>query len=60
MVDHLIAGPDRVTDLLKSTWKMAAIGAFSWVKSHYPDIEVAKVEAGPNEDTDLEALKVEV
>ena len=49
-----------MTDLLKSTGKTTAVGALSWVKSHYPEVEVAKIVAGPNRDADLEALEVEV
>jgi hypothetical protein len=30
------------------------------VKSHYPDIDMAKVKAGPNAEKDLAALELEV
>ena len=49
-----------MTDLLKSTGKTTAVGALSWVKSHYPEVEVAKIVAGPNRYTDLKALEAEV
>ena len=60
LLDRLIEAPDRLTDLLKSTGKTSVVGALSWVKSHYPEVEVAKIEAGPNRDADLKALEAEV
>ena len=60
LLDRLIAAPDRVTDLLKSTGKTVAVGALSWEKSHYPEVEVTKIENGPNRDADLKALEAEV
>ena len=60
LLDRLIAAPDRVTELLKASGKTAAVGALLRVKSHYPEVEVAKIEAGPNRDADLKALEAEV
>ena len=60
LLERLIAAPDRVTDLLKASGKTAAVGALSWVKSHYPEVEVAKIEAGPNRNANLDALEAEV
>ena len=60
LLDQLIAAPDQVTDLLKSTDKTAVVGALSWVKSHYWEVEVTKIVASPNRDADLKALEAEV
>ena len=60
LIDRLIAAPDQITDLLKASDKTAALGALTRVKSHYPEIEVAKIGAGPNRQADLKAIEVEV
>ena len=60
LIDRLIAAPDRVTDMLKVSGKTAAIGALLRVKSHYPEVEVAKIEAGPNREANLKAIEAEV
>jgi len=60
LLDRLIAAPDRVTELLRSTATTVAVGALSWVKSHFPDVDVGKLMDGPNEDADLDALELEV
>ncbi|XP_039820092.1 uncharacterized protein LOC120682321 isoform X1 [Panicum virgatum] len=60
LLDRLIVAPDRVTELLRSTGTTAAVGALSWVKLHFPDVDVGKLMDGPNEDADLHALELEV
>ena len=60
LLDRLMVAPDRVTDLLKESGKMGAVGALVTVKSHYPEVEVTKLEAGPNREVDLVALEAEV
>jgi hypothetical protein len=39
---------------------VAATDAFVRVKSHYLDIDMAKVKAGPDVEKDLTALELEV
>ena len=56
----MIAAPDQVTDLLKASGKTAAVGALLRVKSHYPEVEVTKIEAGPNREDDLKVIEAEV
>jgi len=60
LLDRLIAAPNRVTELLRSTGTTAAVGAQSKVKSHFPDVDVGKLMDGPNEDANLDALELEV
>ena len=60
LLDRLLVAPDRVTTLLEESGKMEAVGALVAVKSHYPEVEVAKLEAGPNREVDLVALEAEV
>ncbi|CAO2147929.1 unnamed protein product [Urochloa humidicola] len=59
LLDCLVAVPDRMTDLLRSTGKIAAVGALTWVKSYFPEIDAGKLAVGPNEEADLEALEQE-
>ena len=60
LIDRLIAAPDHITNLLKASGKTAAVGALTRVKSHYPEVEFAKIEASPNRQADLKAIEVEV
>jgi hypothetical protein len=60
IVDRLIDTPNRLLTLLKATSLAAAIDALVRVRSHYLDVEMAKVKAGPNAEKDLAALELEV
>jgi hypothetical protein len=60
IVDHLIDTPNRLLTLLKVTSLVAATDALVRVKSHYPDVDMAKVKAGPDAEKDLAALELEV
>ena len=60
LIDRLIAAPDQITDLLKVSSKTSAVGALTRIKYHYPEVEVAKIGAGPNRQADLKAIEVEV
>jgi hypothetical protein len=60
IVDRLIDTPDRLLMLLKATSLAAATDALVRVKSHYPDVDMAKVKAGPDPGKDLTALELEV
>jgi hypothetical protein len=59
-VDRLIDTPDRLLTLLKATSLAAATDVLVRVKSHYPDIDMAKVKASPDAEKDLAALELEV
>jgi hypothetical protein len=60
LVDRLIDTPNRLLTLLKETSLAAATDALVRVKSHYPNIDMAKVKAGPDVEKDLAALELEV
>jgi hypothetical protein len=60
VVDCLIDTPNRLLMLLKATSLAAATDALVRVKSHYPDVDMAKVKVGSNVEKDLAALELEV
>jgi hypothetical protein len=60
IVDRLIETPDRLLTLLKATSLAAATDALVRVKSHYPDVDMAKVKGGADAEKDLTALELEV
>jgi hypothetical protein len=45
VVDRLIETPDRLPTSLKATSLVAATDALVRVKSHYPEVDIAKVKA---------------
>jgi hypothetical protein len=47
VVDRLIDTPNRMLMLLKATSLAAAIDALVRVKTHYPDMDMAKVKGVP-------------
>jgi hypothetical protein len=60
IVDRLVETPDRLLTLLKATSLVATTDALVTVKSHYPDVDMAKVKAGPDVEKDLATLELEV
>jgi hypothetical protein len=46
--------------LLRATGLAAATDALVRVKSHYPEVDMAKVKGGPDTTKDLQALELEV
>jgi chromosome segregation ATPase len=60
IVDRLIDTPNRLLTLLKVTSLAAATDALVRVRSHYPDVDTAKVKAGPDVEKDLTTLELEV
>jgi hypothetical protein len=60
VVDRLIGTPDRLLTSLKATSLEDGMDALVRVKSHYPDVDMAKVKGGPYAEKDLTALDVEV
>jgi phosphoglycerate-specific signal transduction histidine kinase len=59
-VDWLILAPEQVTNLLKASSKTTAVETLVRVKSHYLEVEVAKVEGDPNQEADLKVIEAEV
>jgi hypothetical protein len=60
VVDCLIDTPNRLLTLLRVTSLAAATDALVTVKSHYPDVNMAKVGGGADTTKDLKALELEV
>jgi chromosome segregation ATPase len=60
VVDRRIDTSDRLLTLLKATSLAAAIDTPVRVKSHYPDVDMAKVKGGADVEKDLAALELEV
>jgi chromosome segregation ATPase len=60
IVDRLIDTLDRLLTLLKATSLAAATDTLVRVKSHYPDVDMAKVKGGPDTEKDLATLDLEV
>jgi hypothetical protein len=60
IVDCLIDTSNRLLTLLKATSLAASMDTLVRVKSHYPDVVMAKVKAGPDAEKDLAALELEV
>jgi hypothetical protein len=60
IVDRLIDTPNRLLTLLKATSLVAATDALVRVKSHYPDVDMAKVKGGADTMKDLKTLELEV
>jgi hypothetical protein len=60
IADRLIDTPNMLLTLLRATSLAAATDALVRVKSHYPDIDMAKVKGGADTTKDLKALELEV
>jgi hypothetical protein len=60
IVDHLVDIPNRLLTLLRATSLAAATYALVRVKSHYPDVDMAKIKEGAYTTKDLQALEPEV
>jgi hypothetical protein len=60
IVDRLIDTPNMLLTLLRATSLAAATDPLVRVKSHYSDVEMAKVKEGANTTKDLKALELEV
>jgi hypothetical protein len=60
IMDRLIDTPNRLLTLLKAASLAAATDALVRVKSHYPDVDMAKVKAVPDAEKDHAALELEV
>jgi hypothetical protein len=60
IVDRHIDTPNRLLTLLKATSLAAATDALVRLRSHYPNVDMAKVKAGADVEKDLTALELEV
>jgi hypothetical protein len=60
IVDRLVDIPNRLLTLLRATSLAAATYALVRVKSHYPDVDMAKIKGGAYTTKDLQALEPEV
>jgi chromosome segregation ATPase len=60
IVDRLIGTPNMLLTLLRATSLAAATDALVRIKSHYPDVNMAKVGGGADTTKNLKALELEV
>jgi hypothetical protein len=60
IVDRLVDTPNKLLTLLRATSLAAATDALVRVKSHYPDVDMAKVKGGADTTKDLQALELEL
>jgi coenzyme F420-reducing hydrogenase gamma subunit len=56
----LVDTPNKLLTLLRATGLAVATDALVRVKSHYPDVDIAKVKGGADTTKDLQALELEV
>jgi hypothetical protein len=60
IVDHLVDTPNRLLTLLRATGLAAATDALVRVKSHYLEVDMAKIKGGADTTKDFQALELEV
>jgi hypothetical protein len=60
IVDRLVDTSNRLLTLLRATGLAAATDALVKAKSHYPDVDMAKIKGGADTTKDLQALELEV
>jgi hypothetical protein len=60
IVDHMVDTSNRLLTLLRAIGLAAATDALVRVKSHYPDVDMAKIKGGADTTKDLQALELEV
>jgi hypothetical protein len=60
IVDCLVDTPNRLLTLLRAMGLAAATDALVRVKSHYPEVDMAKIKGGADTMKDLQALELEV
>jgi hypothetical protein len=60
IVDRLVDTPNKLWTLLRATSLEAVTDALVRVKSHYPDVDMAKIKGGADTTKDLQALELEV
>jgi hypothetical protein len=60
IVERLVYTPNRLLPLLWATSLVVVTDALVRVKSHYPDVDMAKTKGGADTTKDLQALELEV
>jgi hypothetical protein len=60
IVDRLVDTPNKLLTLLRATGLAAVTDALVRVKSHYPEVDMAKIKGGADTTKDLQALELEV
>jgi hypothetical protein len=60
IVDRLVDTPNRLLLLLRVTGLAAATDALVRVKSHHPEVDMAKIKGGADTTKDLQGLDLEV
>jgi chromosome segregation ATPase len=60
IVDRLVDTRNKLLTLLRALGLAAATDALVRVKSHYPDVDMAKIKGGADATKDLQALELEV
>jgi hypothetical protein len=60
IVDCLVDTTNRLLTLMRATSLAAATDALVRVKSHYPEVDMAKIKGGADTTKDLQALELEV
>jgi hypothetical protein len=60
IVDRLVDTPNRLLTLLRAMSLAAATDVLVRVKSHYPDVDMAKIKGGADITNDLQAMELEV
>jgi hypothetical protein len=60
IVDHLVDTLNRLLTLLRATGLAAVTDTLVRVKSHYPEVDMAKIKGGANTTKDLQALELKV
>jgi hypothetical protein len=60
IVDRLVDTPNRLLLLLRAAGLAAATDVLVRVKSHYPEVDMAKIKGGADTTKDLQALELEV
>jgi hypothetical protein len=60
IVDRMVDTPNRLLTLLRVTGLAATTDVLVRVKSHYPEVDMAKIKGGADTTKDLQALELEV
>jgi hypothetical protein len=60
IVDHLVDTLNRLLTLLRATGLAAVTDTLVRVKSHYPEVDMAKIKGGADTTKDLQALELKV
>jgi hypothetical protein len=56
-IDQLLAAPQKLVDLLRATSLTAATESLVRLKSHFPEVDMVKIEEGPDITKDLQVVE---